>query len=78
MLDIIKTNTINNLKKGDVVYHLNSKKIRMIIERINQSRNKILCGWLDQNGKIVSLEFKPEELGKVSNINSMTSTNFSK
>ena len=66
---------INNFRKGEVVYHLNSKNLKMIIERIDQGTDKILCDWLDQKGDVVSFKFKPEEIGKVSDLNRMSKNN---
>ncbi|MCD6089904.1 MAG: hypothetical protein J7J72_00255 [Bacteroidales bacterium] len=60
---------IKNFKVGDIVYHLFHKEFRMIIVRLNNSRNELLCVWLDEDGEMQYLEMKPYDLGKVSDLN---------
>lgn len=60
---------ISNFKVGDIVYHLTHKEFRMIVVRVNHSRNELLCSWIAEDGKIMSIDMKPYELGKVSAIN---------
>lgn len=69
---------INYFKKGEVVYHLNSKNLKMIIEHIDQDTDEILCGWLDQKGDVVSFKFKSKEIGKVSDLNRVRKNNIRK
>ena len=57
---------IGNFKTGNVVYYRRNKDQRMIIERIDKNRNEIICGWIDEKGKVLSRTFKPLELGNVS------------
>ncbi|MBN1650353.1 MAG: hypothetical protein JW857_03435 [Bacteroidales bacterium] len=63
---------IKNFKVGDIVYHLRHTEFRMIVVRINNSRNEILCSWISADGKIMTIDMKPYELGKVSAINKKT------
>lgn len=56
-------------KPGNVVYRLSNKRFRMIIERIDLKRNVAICGWIDSNGEAVSDEFKPDQIGNVSELN---------
>ncbi len=60
---------ISNFRVGDIVYHLRHKEFRMIVVRINHSRNEILCSWIAEDGQIMTIDMKPYELGKVSAIN---------
>ena len=41
----------------------------MIIERIDTTRNMIVCGWIGEDGKLLSGIYKPYQLGKVSDLN---------
>lgn len=61
--------SIEDFKIGTVVYQLTNKDFRMIIERINLTKNEITCGWIGKDGKVLTVEFKPNELGKVSDLN---------
>lgn len=61
--------TIKNFKNGIVVYLLANVGFRMMIERIDSKRNVIVCGWIGDDGKLLSGEFKPYQLGKVSELN---------
>lgn len=63
---------LSNFKIGQVVYLLSNKSIQMIIERIDTTRNMIVCGWIGEDGKLLSGIYKPYQLGKVSDLNRKT------
>ncbi len=55
---------INDFKKGDEVYHLSNRSLKMVVIEINVDLNEITCRWLDKNGSIQTIGFMAEELGK--------------
>lgn len=57
------------IKPGNVVYRLSNKNFRMIIEQIDIQRNVVVCGWIGEDGELLSGEFKPYQLGKVGILN---------
>ena len=55
--------TINELKKGDRVYHLSNSSLVMVVLDLDHNSNMVHCRWIDKTGKANVMDFIPEELG---------------
>jgi len=60
--------TLKDFKQGDAVYHLSNKDLSMVVKEINSEMNEITCRWIDKLGEVKTVEFMPEELGKLSDL----------
>jgi uncharacterized protein YodC (DUF2158 family) len=56
--------SIKDFKVGDEVYHLSNNDLMMVIKEIHQGINEVTCRWIDKSGKVETVDFMPEELGK--------------
>ena len=62
--------SINDFQKGNEVYHLTNRGLRMVVIEINNSINEVSCRWVDSKGVPQRAEFMSEELGKVKDLGS--------
>ncbi len=56
--------TLKDFALGDKVYHLSNSRLLMVVVSVNEDVNEVTCRWVDKDGKVQSVEFMPQELGK--------------
>lgn len=60
--------SIEDFKIGDRVYHLSNTKLTMVVIKIDNKMNEVVCRWIDNEGQLQMVEFMPEELGDASDL----------